>query len=658
MQEPGDAEQGARAVSSRAIRVLADVVLLNRAVYGGANELADRFLYAYAPAVDPSDAGIRRDLNAYDRYDAYLEPVGLRTLSSAELGFRPADVSASDDLLPGDGNGLDRNYSYAGDLWRNHIQHVDGTVEVPFPDAAAVALTALRETEAGKTLHLVFRGTDADLGKDGEAGTGPGQVRYYEQLKPLIDQVLDYVSNPANGITEVVVSGHSLGGAMVDLFALYDSKAFAALQGVDLQMIALASAGIDPATLALRPGFDPSLVRIDADGVIRLVAPDGYTQVDHAGDIVRNPDRYDPGEHAAKDPDAGQVSFTTAATSSLREHLHFMEGRIEIEAPSVDQYALSAGFETNFLAQHYASFYELNATAVADALETAGVRFVGFERVIALNGTNAAIADVSGSNNVNGWNLPVDDAADYSHETGALLVVAHDGDDTVVAGLGDDLIAGGDGNDALDGGRGRDTLLGGSGNDLLVGGSGNGGGITPSGDSAIAVGVGLDADRPGTGLTVGIGADVSTGTGSGVGSAGDDDVLYGNQGADTLSGGAGDDVLFGGQGNDRLDGGAGNDILLGGVGDDRLVGGEGIDLFVIDSGGGLDTVADLKLQDGDRIALRIDINGTGIASFDDLMDRATDTDDGDVAIDLGLAGLLRIANVSTAQLSGDYFLFY
>jgi Ca2+-binding RTX toxin-like protein len=400
------------------------------------------------------------------------------------------------------------------------------------------------------------------------------------------------------------------------------------------------------------------MVQIGPDGVIRLVAPDGYTQVDHAGDIVRNPDRYDPEEHAAKDPDAGQVSFTTAATSALREHLHFTESRIEIEAPTIDQYALSSEFETNFLAQHYASFYELNVTAVADALQAGGVPFAGFDRVIALTGRNDAIAEVSGTNNANGWRLPADDFADYSDTADSLLVVALDGADTVVAGSGDDLVAGGGGDDVIDGGAGSDTLLGGTGDDLIIGGAPAEGGSVEDGNASVAVDLGVDVRVIGVRLSSGVETEVSTGRSIDIGGTGNGDLLYGNQGADTLSGGNGDDVLFGGQGNDRLDGGAGDDILLGGVGDDYLIGGNGADVFVIDSGGGSDTVADLNLQHGDRIALRIDINGTGIASFDDLMDRATDTDDGDVAIDLGLAGLLRIANFSTAQLSGDYFLFY
>lgn len=46
-----------------------------------------------------------------------------------------------------------------------------------------------------------------------------------------------------------------------------------------------------------------------------------------------------------------------------------------------------------------------------------------------------------------------------------------------------------------------------------------------------------------------------------------DDIIYGDDGNDTLAGGAGNDTLFGQDENDTLDGGAGNDVLNGGVGD-------------------------------------------------------------------------------------------
>ena len=78
----------------------------------------------------------------------------------------------------------------------------------------------------------------------------------------------------------------------------------------------------------------------------------------------------------------------------------------------------------------------------------------------------------------------------------------------------------------------------------------------------------------------GLGNDVLIGT-SGV------DVMYGDEGknlgvtgqdgADTLSGGAGDDYLHGEGGADTLTGGSGNDILDGGAGADLIDGGAGVD---------------------------------------------------------------------------------
>ncbi|MCU7923332.1 MAG: hypothetical protein KZQ88_11635 [Candidatus Thiodiazotropha sp. (ex Dulcina madagascariensis)] len=58
------------------------------------------------------------------------------------------------------------------------------------------------------------------------------------------------------------------------------------------------------------------------------------------------------------------------------------------------------------------------------------------------------------------------------------------------------------------------------------------------------------------------------------GGAGDDG---GNDGG--LSGGVGSDALYGEAGNDTLDGGTGRDLLVGGLGQDHLLGGEGIDIL-------------------------------------------------------------------------------
>lgn len=54
-------------------------------------------------------------------------------------------------------------------------------------------------------------------------------------------------------------------------------------------------------------------------------------------------------------------------------------------------------------------------------------------------------------------------------------------------------------------------------------------------------------------------------------------TLWGNGGNDKLYGLTGNDTLYGDVGKDRLDGGSGNDVLLGGAGADTLVGGGGND---------------------------------------------------------------------------------
>lgn len=85
------------------------------------------------------------------------------------------------------------------------------------------------------------------------------------------------------------------------------------------------------------------------------------------------------------------------------------------------------------------------------------------------------------------------------------------------------------------------------------------------------------------------------------------DTLIGRTGNDVLQGGEGDDVLLGNAGHDTLNGDAGDDVirghsgrdvLIGGHGDDRLVAGPGHDWLLTDSenefvrtGGGQDTVS-------------------------------------------------------------------
>src|SRR5829696_5282251 len=169
-----------------------------------------------------------------------------------------------------------------------------------------------------------------------------------------------------------------------------------------------------------------------------------------------------------------------------------------------------------------------------------------------------------------------------------------DGDDwlTIAADLRvETSIFGGDGKDVVEAGAEPDTVDGGAGGDRLLGGGG------------------VD-ELSYAGRTAPVVANLATESGGEVGEddafgnfevlvGGAGDVLFGNTGADRLSGGAGDDRLYGdpAQGDDyytpiirllpdRLDGGRGDDLLSDTGGRNRYFGGPGAD--VLEGGAGPD----------------------------------------------------------------------
>jgi len=475
--------------SAGMVLALSDTVLLNRAVYGGPDYFRAQYLDDYDAARDPDAAGNREALFVYDRYDSYLKTFGYKTLTSADLGFDSSEISASDVS-----DGFDQNYTYAGGLYRNNYVDTGVGATTPFTGAGAVALVNTKETDAGKTLYLTFRGTDADgPTADGEAGTANGQVRYYEQLRDLIDHVYDYVSDAENGVTDIVVSGHSLGGAVADLFALYDGARFDSIDGVKLKVIALASAGVDPGVLGLMSGYDQDLVNVGGGG-ITFNTPDWYFQYDQANDIVRNPGQYDYAAHLSADPT--QAPITAAAVTLLQNKIHFDDNRLQFETPMIDQYAASKNLDTNFLVNHYADLYEMIGTEFSKSWSCSGD--VAYDRYIALFGSSHRLDGTVSFNNVNGFGVAVDNEVNYAGEKDSLYILGLSGNDTIHSGGAKDFVAGGEGDDLIQGGGHADILLG----------------------------------------------DIK-------GQAGDD-RLYGGKGADILFGGGGDDLLRGGGGVDSF----------------------------------------------------------------------------------------------------------
>ena len=207
------------------------------------------------------------------------------------------------------------------------------------------------------------------------------------------------------------------------------------------------------------------------------------------------------------------------------------------------------------------------------------------------------------------------------------------GDDTLqgLAGLdtlsgydGNDLLEGGDDGDLLRGGYGDDVLLGGLDNDWLIGGRGSD--TLNGGDGDDTAEYGFEGELSGVvfdGSTSGTSAVVDIGDGMG-GIDRLDSIeslwVYGSNGADRLTGGAGNDVFFGDDimahggsddticggdgndhvrgliGNDWLEGGAGNDTMDGFDGNDTLEGGPGNDTLW--SGAGADDFRFVSTSDG------------------------------------------------------------
>ncbi|MBI4694392.1 MAG: FG-GAP repeat protein [Gammaproteobacteria bacterium] len=161
--------------------------------------------------------------------------------------------------------------------------------------------------------------------------------------------------------------------------------------------------------------------------------------------------------------------------------------------------------------------------------------------------------------------------------------------DLLFGEAGDDVLNGGEGTDSLYGGAGRDELIGGAGIDYLVGGAG---------DDVYRIDSTFDkiVEQPGEGIdtvystaSLGLPAHVEnlvllSARGQGL-------FVAGNEGDNTMIGGAGSEFIASLNGNDVLRGGPGADRLRGGAGDDRyeFARGDGFDV-IDDQGGGFDTL--------------------------------------------------------------------
>lgn len=86
-----------------------------------------------------------------------------------------------------------------------------------FVNRHAAAFVREASVDGERTLAVVFKGTDPGSISDW-ADNVIGINRHYLLMAPLVEAVSDYVRR--SGIERVIVAGHSLGGAMAELFML------------------------------------------------------------------------------------------------------------------------------------------------------------------------------------------------------------------------------------------------------------------------------------------------------------------------------------------------------------------------------------------------------------------------------------------------------
>ncbi|MBV8686357.1 MAG: hypothetical protein JOZ90_03640, partial [Alphaproteobacteria bacterium] len=175
---------------------------------------------------------------------------------------------------------------------------------------------------------------------------------------------------------------------------------------------------------------------------------------------------------------------------------------------------------------------------------------------------------------------------DGTGRSGDDVLIGNQAPNTLSGLAGNDILQGGDGNDTLNGGQGNDRLDGGAGADSMDGGEGDDVYVIDDPSDSVSEQLsqsgGFDTVESSIGYTLPYGVERLVLTGGaaidGTGSGGND-VLVGNDAANTLLGQGGNDTLDGAGGADVLKGGDGNDVYLVGSTDDQVVelAGQGID---------------------------------------------------------------------------------
>jgi hypothetical protein len=343
-----------------------------------------------------------------------LEALGLSTGPSGWI------VNGSAEWASTFGARLGGTYQSAGDVQTSPGTDANGFYE----NNSATAIAAVKDG----VLVVSFRGGGDSPTDREEAFTDP--LAYYDRLRPFIDDVLQLVQDPRNAITEVIITGHSLGGEMAQLFAS-SYTAGGMPHAADVSALGLPPSNVSIITfgspgLPNIPGTNFAVSEVWQPRIVNFLNTE-----DNAVDAF---------------PRAGQDYLIDLNT---------------VPATAVTPLPDVRPFSATPLPLDPADHQPVNYEAAIDAIASSP----GFFWVDANDITLFGIGD--------------------DHDNGSVSAPGGSPDQArFVLGLaGNDVLSGASGNDVLDGGAGADTLNGLEGDDRLYGGGG--------GDS-IAGGAGID----------------------------------------------------------------------------------------------------------------------------------------------------------------------
>lgn len=109
------------------------------------------------------------------------------------------------------------NYNFTTEYSFKNGQYSAGS---KYHDLAHAALLTSEDPDnpGKKILHVSFRGTEFSRIKEFIPHAYMDMDAYYHHFKPLEAMIKEYASNPANKVSQIHASGHSLGGAMAEEF--------------------------------------------------------------------------------------------------------------------------------------------------------------------------------------------------------------------------------------------------------------------------------------------------------------------------------------------------------------------------------------------------------------------------------------------------------